>query len=87
MNKLMQMLQRPAFWLVAAAILGTTGLALGNGWITGATLLTVLIVAAPCLVMCALGLCMKDGEGGSCKQGGNGAPPVQVERAGDTDPR
>lgn len=87
MNKLTRMLQRPAFWLVAAGILSTTGLALGNGWITGATLLTVLIAAAPCLVMCALGLCMKGGEGGSCKRGGNDAPPVRVGRAGDVDPR
>lgn len=87
MNELTRMLQRPALWLVAAALLGTTGLALGNGWITGAMLLTVLIAAAPCLAMCALGLCMKGGEGGSCKQGGSDAPPARVGRAGDIDPR
>jgi hypothetical protein len=88
MNAMMGMLRRPAFWLAAAGILGTTGLALGNGWITGAMLLTVLIAAAPCLVMCALGLCMKGGEGGSCKkQGASDAPPVQVGRAADADPR
>lgn len=85
MNRLTRLLQRPAFWLVAAAIPGMTGLALGNGWITGATLLTLLIAAAPCLAMCALGLCMKGGESDSCKQGRSAAPPVQA--GGDIEPR
>lgn len=86
MNTLTGMLRRPAFWLAAAGILGTTGLALGNGWITSAMLATLLIAAAPCLVMCALGLCMKGGEGGSCKQGGSDAL-VQAGRPGNADPR
>lgn len=87
MNTLARMLRQPAFWVAAAGILGTTGLALGNGWITGAMLLMLLIVAAPCLVMCALGLCMEgDSEGGSCKRGGSDAP-VDVGRPGDVDPR
>jgi hypothetical protein len=86
-NKLTATVRRPGFWLVATAVLGTTGLALGNGWITGATLLTILIAAAPCLVMCALGLCMK-GEGeGICKQGGKDATPLPIERTGDIDSR
>lgn len=87
MNRLTALLRRPASWLVAATLLGTTGLALGNGWITGATLLTILIATAPCLVMCALGLCMKGDGQGSCKQGDTDAPPVRVERAGDIDSR
>lgn len=87
MNTLARMLRQPAFWAAAAGILGTTGLALGNGWITGAMLVMLLIVAAPCLVMCALGLCMEGGsEGSSCKRGGSNAP-VEVGRPGDVDPR
>lgn len=83
MNGLIGAMRRPAFWLVAASMAGATGLAVGNGWIAGATVITLLIAAAPCLAMCALGLCMKGGEGSSCQPGKGGAP-AQV---GDADPR
>lgn len=82
MNGLIGVIRRPAFWLAGAGIAGATGLAVGNEWIAGATVITLLIAAAPCLVMCVLGLCMKGGGASSCRKGKAGAPT----QAGDADP-
>lgn len=83
MNGLIGVMRRPTFWLAGAGIAGATALAVGNGWIAGATVIALLIAAAPCLVMCALGLCMKGGDGNSCKQGKSDTP-VQT---GNADPQ
>lgn len=87
MNAMMGMFRRPAFWLAAAAITGATGVVLGNGWLTGATLVTLLIAAAPCLAMCALGLCMKGGDGKSCKTQGAADSSLPDGRRLDIDSR
>jgi hypothetical protein len=48
----------PRAVLVALALAGGGGaLVLGWDWLLAAGLGTVLIAAAPCLVMCALGIC------------------------------
>lgn len=43
---------------VAGLALGGTGLALGWDWLTAAGIAPLIVSAAPCLLMCALGLCM-----------------------------
>jgi hypothetical protein len=48
-------------WRVLAAsglALGGTGLAFGWDWLTAIGVAPLIVSAAPCLVMCALGLCM-----------------------------
>ena len=49
-------------WLIGAAALGVP-LALFGGWdwLVATGLATMLVALAPCLVMCALGLCMARG--------------------------
>lgn len=72
-----------AFCLAAGGIAAATGLGVGNGWIAGATAVALLIAIAPCLAMCAMGMCMKDGEckkgaddGGGCKKGSTNTPAL-----------
>ena len=50
-------------WLIGAALLGIP-LALWGGWdwLAATGLATILIGVAPCLAMCALGLCMGRGK-------------------------
>src|SRR6516225_11289378 len=50
--------QPPGF---AVAGLGVTGggLVLGWGWLSTVGIAPLIVSAAPCLIMCALGLCMK----------------------------
>jgi hypothetical protein len=38
--------------------LGGTGLGLGWDWLTAVGIAPLIVSAAPCLLMCALGLCM-----------------------------
>ena len=42
------------------AVIGT-GLALGWGWLAAVGVAPLIVSAAPCLVMCALGVCMMGG--------------------------
>ena len=56
---------------VAGLGLGGAGLALGWDWLIAVGIAPLLISAAPCLVMCALGLCMM-GRGGQA----NAAQPT-----------
>lgn len=45
--------------LIGAAIAGGTGaLVLGWDWLVAAGMASIVIAVAPCLVMCALGMCM-----------------------------
>lgn len=43
---------------VAGLVVASTGLAFGWNWLTAVGVAPLLVSAAPCLVMCALGLCM-----------------------------
>ncbi len=45
--------------LIGGAVLVAAGLALGWNWLTAVGAAPILIGLAPCLVMCALGLCMQ----------------------------
>ena len=45
--------------LIGVALVGGTGaLVLGWDWLVAAGLASIILAVAPCLVMCALGLCM-----------------------------
>ena len=49
----------PRNLLIGVAVAGGTGaLVLGWDWLVAAGLASIIIAVAPCLVMCALGLCM-----------------------------
>ena len=43
---------------VAGLALGGTGLGLGWDWLTAVGVAPLIVSAAPCLLICALGLCM-----------------------------
>jgi hypothetical protein len=50
-------------WLIGGAVLAVPLLLYGGwDWLVAAGLSTFIIAAAPCLVMCALGLCMGRGK-------------------------
>ena len=50
-------------WLIGGALLGASLLLYGGwDWLAAAGLSTFIVAVAPCLVMCALGLCMGHGK-------------------------
>lgn len=50
----------PVRWLIAASIAGiAAALYFGWDWLVAAGVASVLLAVAPCLAMCALGLCMR----------------------------
>jgi hypothetical protein len=50
-------------WLIGGALVGVPLLLWGGwDWLAATGLATVLIAVAPCLAMCALGLCMRGGK-------------------------
>jgi hypothetical protein len=72
-------------WLIGGALVGVPLLLWGGwDWLAAAGLATVLIAVAPCLAMCALGLCMRGGKSNSASsfadirktyEAGSGEPP------------
>jgi hypothetical protein len=63
------------------AIIGA-GLALGWGWLAAVGVAPVIVSAAPCLVMCALGLCMMGRSHQACSgqpSQGTGEPPRRTD--------
>ena len=53
-------------WLIGGALVGVPLLLWGGwDWLAAAGLATVLVAVAPCLAMCALGLCMRGGKSNS----------------------
>ena len=72
-------------WLIGGALVGVPLLLWGGwDWLAAAGLATVLIAVAPCLAMCALGLCMRGGKSNSAPsfadirktyEAGSGEPP------------
>ncbi len=56
----------------AGLVIGGSGVALGWDWLTAIGLAPLIVSAAPCLLMCALGLCMM-GRGHQANAG-NPAP-------------
>ena len=62
---------------VAGLVIGGSGLALGWDWLTAVGIAPLIVSAAPCLLMCALGLCMM-GCGHSLNSASTAAAPDQV---------
>ena len=60
-------------YLILAAVAIAGGLAFNWSWLAAAGIAPLLLIALPCVAMCALGLCMNKVTGGSCKsnQAGN----------------
>lgn len=68
---------------VSGLALGGSGLALGWDWLTAVGIAPLLISVAPCLIMCALGMCMM----GRGQQAASGQPtPNTIESSAPTDP-
>jgi len=65
----------PRNLLIGVAVAGGTGaLVLGWDWLIAAGVASIIIAVAPCLVMCALGLCMN--RQSKSDQTAAGTPPV-----------
>lgn len=61
--------------MIGAALAGGVGaVVLGWDWLVAAGLASIIIALAPCLVMCALGLCMR--RMSKNEQTAAGTPPV-----------
>lgn len=76
--------KRRILMLAGAAVVGL-GLVLNWSWLTAIGAAPILLTLAPCLAMCALGLCMRGGAS-DCKSGSNpsvgtGAPDVIAQRS------
>ena len=61
---------------VAGLAVTGTGLGLGWNWLTAVGIAPIIVSAAPCLIMCALGLCMM-GRGRQAPSGQPLAAPVE----------
>jgi hypothetical protein len=66
---------------VAGLVIGGSGLALGWGWLTAIGIAPLIVAAAPCLLMCGLGLCMM----GRGHQAGSAKPETASEPGTPTD--
>ena len=49
-------------WLIAGALVVPLALYAGWDWLAATGFATIVVAAAPCLLMCALGLCMRHGK-------------------------
>jgi hypothetical protein len=67
----------------AGLAIAGSGLALGWGWLTAVGVAPLIVSAAPCLLMCALGLCMM-GRGHQANTGNpeptSGELPTRTDR-------
>lgn len=59
--------RRRTFVLVSVTVAGF-GLAMNWDWLTAVGAAPILLSLAPCLAMCALGLCMRGGTSNACRQ-------------------
>jgi hypothetical protein len=67
---------------VAGLALAGTGLAFGWNWLAAVGIAPLIVSAAPCLVMCALGLCMMGRGQQACSSQsaqGDGEPPTRTD--------
>jgi hypothetical protein len=60
---------------VLAGLAAVAALALSWDWLAAIGVASLLLTALPCLVMCALGLCMHRMGGRSCSTGTAAPPP------------
>ncbi|SRR5216683_674967 len=65
---------------VLAGIMAIAALSLSWSWLAAMGVASLLLTALPCLVMCALGLCMNRIGGGSCSTDATDPPsPSSVQ--------
>ncbi len=64
---------------VAGLAVAGTGLALGWNWLTAVGIAPLIASAAPCLIMCALGLCMMGRSQQACSAQGAGELPTRTD--------
>ena len=57
--------------IVLAAILVGGGLAFNWGWVVAIGVAPLILSVLPCVVMCALGLCMMGGKSNACQVDAN----------------
>ena len=71
---------------VSGLALGGAGLALGWDWLAAVGIAPLIVAAAPCLVMCALGLCMmgKGNKAGSEQPARVGEPGTRTRSGSET---
>lgn len=67
--------------IIIATVTVIAGLALNWSWLVAAGIAPILLGVLPCLVMCALGLCMHRAGGKSCS---SSAESAKVEEVADT---
>jgi hypothetical protein len=59
-------LGKRTFWLALAAVALIVGLALNWSWLVAAGVAPLLLSGLPCLAMCAVHLCAREGALGGC---------------------
>lgn len=68
--------------IIAAIALAVIGVWAGWGWVVALGIAPLILATAPCLIMCALGLCMmgkgKSGQGSGIPAAGQGTGPGTV---------
>ena len=79
-------------WLGNRRVLAATGLAIGGGglalgwdWLAAVGIAPLVLSAAPCLAMCALGLCMmgKNHQAGASQKAAETIQPAKLTDAGE----
>jgi hypothetical protein len=69
---------------ILAGLVAAAGLAFGWGWLETVGIASVLLAALPCIVMCALGLCMHGmGGGRSCSTSADTSSSTDEAANGD----
>lgn len=75
---------RPTAVLAVAIVAVGAGLLFNWSWLVAAGIAPVLVSALPCVLMCALGLCMNKMIGGGCAQESKAsAQPEEQPRGGE----
>lgn len=66
-------------WLFVGLVVIPAALWLGWDWLAAVGALPVLLALAPCIAVCALGLCMRRGAAGTCELQAKGLPTKQIK--------
>jgi hypothetical protein len=72
-------------WFFMAAVIAFAGGVSGWDWLVAAGIAPILVSLAPCLVMCALGLCMKRSPGKDSAVGTDDDAGANTNLGTDTD--
>ena len=72
--------------IVLASVAIVAGLAFNWSWLVAAGIAPILLSAAPCVVVCALGLCMTRMGGRSCSTDTSAPPTSRGAEADETPP-